>query len=253
MKYFLIIALHLFLGLSILTIVSFKKQTIPPSQKPVTKNGFAVIELFTSEGCSSCPPADRVAADLQKEYPDNVFVLGFHVDYWDYIGWKDEFSSADFTKRQRLYAVQFGLQSIYTPQAVVNGREEFVGSDKSQLYKTVANELSSTSANSNITLNTGNVEKGNVWVNYTFNGKEKCLLNFALVQLNANSDVKRGENQGRQLKHINIVRDFKTVEPTSGKINLTVPANLSAKDVKVIAFAQERNTLKILSAASASL
>ena len=77
--------------------------------------GFAVIELFTSEGCSSCPPADETIAEIQKEYKDkNVLALGFRVDYWDRLGWKDRFSSPDFTSRQNYYAEIFNLSSIYT-------------------------------------------------------------------------------------------------------------------------------------------
>src|ERR1700743_1770155 len=85
------------------------------------RKGFAVVELFTSEGCSSCPPADKALAELAAKYPDNVFVLGFHVDYWDRLGWKDIYSGAQYTQRQKDYAQLFKLESIYTPEAVVNG------------------------------------------------------------------------------------------------------------------------------------
>src|SRR5580765_6254972 len=80
-----------------------------------TGNGFAVVELFTSEGCSSCPPADEAVAKILKEYKGNVYVLGYHVDYWNNYGWKDVFSSADYSSRQKNYAKTFQLHSIYTP------------------------------------------------------------------------------------------------------------------------------------------
>src|SRR5882757_10188754 len=93
-------------------------------------NGFAVVELFTSEGCSSCPSADALVAAVQKENKDQpVYILAFHVDYWDRLGWKDAFSDAAYSDRQRAYASWLRLSSIYTPQVVVNGRKEFVGSD----------------------------------------------------------------------------------------------------------------------------
>src|ERR1700743_69163 len=89
--------------------------------------GIAVIELFTSEGCSSCPPADELVAKIQKENKDKpVYILAYHVDYWDRLGWKDSFSNADFTKRQNSYAKVLRLQSVYTPQIIVNGKTEFV-------------------------------------------------------------------------------------------------------------------------------
>src|SRR6187455_337133 len=92
------------------------------------KDGFALVELFTSEGCSSCPPADAILEEVQKKYIDkNVLVVAYHVDYWDKLGWKDIFSNAFFTERQEYYSNIFRLNSIYTPQVVINGRKEFVG------------------------------------------------------------------------------------------------------------------------------
>jgi hypothetical protein len=85
--------------------------------------GFAVVELFTSEGCSSCPPADDLVAKIQKENNDQpVYILAFHVDYWNNLGWKDSFSSSAFSKRQNQYADWLNLRSVYTPQVIVNGR-----------------------------------------------------------------------------------------------------------------------------------
>src|ERR1700744_6104626 len=103
---------------------------------PVTDagKGFAVIELFTSEGCSSCPPADALVARVQKESNDKpVYILAFHVDYWNRLGWKDVFSSAEYSERQNQYARWLKLSSVYTPQIVVNGRTEFVGSEEANL------------------------------------------------------------------------------------------------------------------------
>jgi hypothetical protein len=108
-------------SVSLLTIsfstASLKKKMIKE------QDGFALIELFTSEGCSSCPAADGALEEIQKQYNDkNVLVLSYHVDYWDKLGWKDIFSDASFTQRQEYYSNIFRLNNMYTPQAVVNGK-----------------------------------------------------------------------------------------------------------------------------------
>src|SRR4051812_5442425 len=99
----------------------FNRSSVIKTDSFVSNTGFAVVELFTSEGCSSCPPAEEAVAGLVKDYTSNVYVVSFHVDYWNYLGWKDEFSSAGFTSRQQQYAAVFNINSIYTPQAIVNG------------------------------------------------------------------------------------------------------------------------------------
>src|SRR5437879_4684262 len=103
-----------------------------------------VIELFTSEGCSDCPPADGVLEKLIATQPIagvEVIALGEHVDYWDQLGWKDRFSSAALTNRQRIYSAHFNLESIYTPQMVVDGRAQFVGSDGKAAAQAIARAL----------------------------------------------------------------------------------------------------------------
>src|SRR5476651_2422634 len=110
--------------------INFKK-TVPSK---ANNQRFAVVELFTSEGCSSCPPADEAIAKLQKESNGKpVYILAFHVDYWNRLGWKDVFSNADYSERQNEYAKYLRLESVYTPQVVVNGKKEFVGSEESTL------------------------------------------------------------------------------------------------------------------------
>lgn len=104
------------------------------------ESNVAVVELFTSEGCSSCPPADKLLRTIQAESKD-VYVLSYHVDYWDRLGWKDPFSQAAFTERQRDYAQQFNLESIYTPQVVINGVKEFVGSDEQRLRSILTQKI----------------------------------------------------------------------------------------------------------------
>src|SRR3954468_6648160 len=114
------------------------------SAQPAPDNGQRVpvlVELFTSEGCSSCPPADRFLMRLENEQPvpgAEIIVLGQHVDYWDQQGWRDRFSSSQYTERQNQYAESFGNDQVYTPEMVVDGRREFSGSDESKAFKAIA-------------------------------------------------------------------------------------------------------------------
>ncbi len=109
-----------------------------------------LVELFTSEGCSSCPPADRVLAQLEKERTTadaEIITLALHVDYWNYLGWKDEFSSSVYSQRQNGYAEKFNLDSIYTPQMVVDGQNQFVGSNLGTAQKAISEAAKSQKAN----------------------------------------------------------------------------------------------------------
>ncbi|HXB91874.1 MAG TPA: DUF1223 domain-containing protein [Puia sp.] len=209
--------------------------------------GFAVVELFTSEGCSSCPPADRALAELAGEFPGGVYVLEFHVDYWNRLGWKDIYSDEGYTNRQQEYARVFRLESIYTPEAVVNGHKEMVGSDQRQLQASVKAELEATT-NHSLGLVADATEK-KVVVQY--NTKEGGILHAALVQLTASSQILGGENKGLHLQHINVVRNFATVDlknakdpgsSESGRLELSIPEGITAKDCKVIAFVQDHSS-----------
>ena len=220
------------------------------SQKP---EGFAVIELFTSEGCSSCPPADEAMIDIANKFSQNVYIIGYHVDYWNYLGWKDAFSNPEWTARQKAYAAELGLNSIYTPQVVVNGSSEFVGSDVNRLRQAVTSALEK-NTNSSLIITAKPNGDGKLKVKYTAklnNTTSNQVLNVVLIQLKADSDVKRGENGGKKLHHINIARDLKTLDQVGGdgEVTFSMPAGLNAKDCKVIAYLQNKKTLAIVSAA----
>jgi hypothetical protein len=213
--------------------------------------GFAVVELFTSEGCSSCPAADEALIEVAKEYHNNVFILGFHVDYWNYLGWKDVFSNAGYSERQKHYAETFSLNSIYTPQVVVNGKTQFVGSDKTKLEQMIREELK-ISGQGKIEMTAKENENKKVLVTIKTQTGPDEIINIALVQLQAQSNITSGENEGRLLHHINIVRDFKTVLNTKENlVYLGLPQNLTKKDCSVIAFIQKKNSLHITGAAFA--
>ena len=224
-----------------------------PNKKTTANNsardGFAVVELFTSEGCSSCPPADNAVAKLLKEYNNNVYVLGYHVDYWDNLGWKDAFSSADYTKRQKNYARTL-KSGVYTPQVIINGEEQFVGSDENKLHASINKDLKE-NPEQNLSI-TAKANNNTIDVSYHTNSTNN--LNIALIQLNAETKVQRGENHGATLHHINIVRDLQTIalKNNTGNISLSLPAGISAKDCEIIAFTQDAN-MKITSAAKTNI
>jgi hypothetical protein len=217
-----------------------------------TGKGFAVVELFTSEGCSSCPPADDAVAKLLKAHSSNVYVLGYHVDYWDNLGWKDSFSNAAYTQLQRDYAKTFKLSSVYTPQVVVNGTEQFVGSNESKLNTVVNNSLQQSS---NIKLNV-DAKAGDdheITVHFSTDAAN-ANVHVALIQLYATDKIQRGENSGATLHHVNIVRDIK-IEAASenGVAVLKLPDNLNRENCKVIAFVQNKNDEKIIAASEVSI
>ncbi|MBL7741848.1 MAG: DUF1223 domain-containing protein [Chitinophagaceae bacterium] len=209
--------------------------------------GFAVVELFTSEGCSSCPPADEVMAKMAKEFSGNVYFLGYHVDYWNYIGWNDPFSKAEFTERQRRYAEIFGLESIYTPQVVVNGRNEFVGS-KEHLLRMAIQDGISAPAGLVISIETTGMNDEHISVSCRAGKDPGLLLNIALVQKKAITNVKRGENGGRKLEHINVVRELKSFTAGNNETitaGFKIPSGLTVKDMQLIAFLQDKKDLTI--------
>ncbi len=221
-------------------------------QKQATnQNGFAVVELFTSEGCSSCPPADEAVANLLKDYTQNVYVLGFHVDYWNSFGWKDAFSNGAYSSRQQQYGNVFKLNSIYTPQAIVNGKTEFTGSDTKRLQTSVEEGLLQKQG-LKVDVSAKSGDGKTVTVTYQLNQPSSNLLNIALVQLQAQSQVQRGENSGKLLLHVNVVRDFKTIAvgEAKGIISLTLPAGTDVKDFEVIAYLQDAHLLRVMAATS---
>ncbi|MEO1655732.1 MAG: DUF1223 domain-containing protein, partial [Bacteroidota bacterium] len=178
------------------------------NDKKISKKGFAVVELFTSEGCSSCPPADKLSGQIVRkaaEQMEEVYVLAYHVDYWNYLGWKDQYSSPEYTKRQYWYARKFGSSRVYTPQMVVNGEVEFVGSRGSQAESQISQALKSTRTRSQDLILSR--DKGKIY--YEIKGDlTGQSLRYALVEKEASTQVRAGENRGAKLYHYNIVKDY---------------------------------------------
>ncbi len=225
----------------------FGKDCYSQQQESLPNNGFAVVELFTSDGCSSCPAAETALSQLNDEHQQNVYVMEFHVDYWNYIGWKDVFSSSEYTKRQQQYANVLGLSTTYTPQAIVNGKNELVGSDKSKLHSLV--KAARQNAPENVIGLTAKAKADNITISYTVANTRGQLLNIALVQKTAETDVRKGENSGRKLKHINIVRELKVMDAREkGEVRLALPKGRAASDFIVIAYTQSKDAWKITGA-----
>ena len=235
----------------------FKKSPPPPQIK--TTGMFApvaVLELFTSQGCSSCPPADALLAQTvanAKKEGKNILALSFHVDYWNRLGWADPFSSNEFSQRQSRYVSAMKLESAYTPQMVVNGSTEFVGSDESLLTQSLSKVLN-TKAEVNFKTLTATFADGKpIKVAYSIEGNVVAAkINFALVSLNETTVVKRGENAGHTLTSENIVRQLITKDAaSSGEIEFTNMPVAAKSNTAVIAFVQQDKSLKIIGGAMA--
>src|SRR5579885_1831285 len=174
-----------------------------------------VVELFTSQGCSSCPPADKLLGELSKR-PD-VLALGFHVDYWDYIGWKDPYASKLATKRQKQYAETFKLSFVYTPQMVVAGSTEAVGSDRSAIETAV--EEAKTRAATHPSLALERRSDGGLTVHVgAAEVKRPATVWLACFDRQQSTPVARGENAGTTLTNYHIVRHFESLGIWKGQM-----------------------------------
>ena len=216
--------------------------------------GIAIVELYTSQGCSSCPSADLVLRELKATAAESklpIYPLSFHVDYWNNLGWPDPYSEDLFTRRQRAYATAMGSQRVYTPQMIVNGRIEFVGSDRAKARKAVEYALKQ-KTEVEIELNVQPDQlKRHIALAYRLKGPiEGRYLNFALVDSPAANEVPNGENAGRTLQHANVVRVLRPVALTEaeGSVEIEIPAELAGSDWQVVAFVQDPQTLAIVGA-----
>ncbi len=176
--------------------------------------GPVVVELFTSQGCSSCPPADELLAEISKR--DDIIALALHVDYWDYIGWKDEFADPEHTLRQRGYSRAAGTRSIYTPQMIVGGKDHVIGNRPMKLAEAIENHRKMTLPA------TVALERKSGRVSIRVTATDRLRGGGIVVQLvtyipQETVDIRRGENAGRTITYYNIVRDFVEVGLWDGR------------------------------------
>ena len=188
-----------------------------------------VVELFTSQGCSSCPPADRIMQNLAKR--DDVIGLALHVDYWDYIGWKDEYADPDHTLRQRAYARQGGRSMIYTPQMVVNGQQDVVGAKQRELTRLIDAHLTAAPAatvrasrsGDDVTVDVAPVE---------LPGGESYEVRVVQYSPMRHASIRRGELAGHDLDYANVVEHWQVAGQWDGiapqQFSAVLPSDLPA-------------------------
>jgi hypothetical protein len=204
--------------------------------QPAAAEPRAVVELFTSQGCSSCPPADALLGELAKD--PSLVTLSLAVDYWDYLGWKDTLAVHGHSNRERAYATARGDREVYTPQVVVNGLKHVLGSDKAAIERAIAQTrgtasvlkipLTLTVANGKVTVNVaaaeaGQERSGEVWL---------CPITSKVPV-----DIARGENRGQTLTYYNVVRRWVKLGDWNGEAqSFSVPlADVAARDIDTVA------------------
>jgi hypothetical protein len=221
-----------------------------------------LVELFTSEGCSSCPPADTLLQQLDRTQPVNgaeLIVLSEHVDYWNHIGWTDPFSSRFFSDRQSAYAGRFGLASVYTPQIVVDGSVEFVGSDSHLVSQAVQKSLPAPKIViriAGISLDASKTLNAHVDADALPEAaKVRKADVYLVVALNhAESQVLRGENGGRRLSHVGVVQSLTKIgsieagKTFSQDVHLKLDSRTDPVNLRVIAFIQLPGQKQVLGA-----
>ncbi|MFT5892346.1 MAG: hypothetical protein ACI9Y7_002456 [Dokdonia sp.] len=214
-----------------------------------------VIELFTSQGCSSCPPADAVLEEIKNEFGDDVITLSYHVDYWDYIGWKDPFATKGFTQKQYDYAEKFKSRNVYTPQAVINGRTHYTGSDRSSIYRVLKskNEFRQPVG---LVINKAHQKGKTISVAYSVSDISIAnQLTFVVAIDQKITQVKRGENRNKTLKNTHVVVAEETVSryTSNGQIELKLPDWIQDHDqLSIVAYAT-KNEVGIIDAVTKRL
>lgn len=229
-----------------------------------------LVELFTSEGCSSCPPADELLARLDEQplAGAEIIALSEHVDYWNRLGWADPFSSSAFSERQSVYANVFNRDDVYTPEMVVDGREEFVGSNTSRAKEAITAATRTPKASVMLSIKqTMKAESSNaiplaVRIENLppVAAGDTAAVVLAITESGLRSDVRRGENSGRKLNHTAVVRKLSvigsvaakqgafTAEPTA-----RVESAWKREQLKAVVFVQERTSRHVLGAAAIAL
>ena len=242
------------LVLAVLAVVGLR----PPMEAPRTP---VLVELFTSEGCSSCPAADAVLEKLLREQPvenAEIVPLSLHVDYWNRLGWKDPYSAKAYSARQQQYSKIFGDDKLYTPQVVVDGREELAGNEEAAIKRTIGGAASRPHLPLKLTARPmpGNVSLA-IDLPAAPDGEAIDVL-VALTEDDLSSSVKSGENKGRTLSHVAVVRKLQTLGSlerdafvAEGRITIA-PAWKPAK-MRAVCWLQGRSSNRVYGTASVGL
>ena len=241
--------------------------------QPVDGKTAVLVELFTSEGCSSCPPADDLLARLEQTQPvagAQIITLSEHVDYWNRLGWTDRYSSAEFSVRQSRYATAFDSEDVYTPQMVVDGRAEFVGSDASRAREAIAAALLTPKATVTVSRAPAPAAVSpateiplmiRVENLPAISAKDKAEVLLAIAESELRSDVSRGENSGRKLQHTSVTRKLSrigSIDSSNGgafdaQPLVRVEKAWKRENLKAVVFVQERASRRVIGVASLAL
>ena len=240
---------------------------VPAHPDPGNPPRIVIVELFTSEGCSSCPPADALLKELserQKVEGVEIVALEEHVDYWNHLGWKDPYSAAEFSQRQSDYAHIFRKDGVYTPQMVVDGQIEFVGSRSLAAREAIqkagnqpkAEIVLSAGANSSPGKPAFGVQVGSL-EGLSVHGETELWI--AVTEKGLQTDVKAGENSGETLKHAAVVRSLRKIDTLrdpagyNAQIHPAIDPGWKKENLSVVVFLAEKSSHKIIGAASAPL
>jgi hypothetical protein len=255
MKSTLVFAVTVFLITTGMLISRHVRANTPGVRTPV------LVELFTSEGCSSCPPADRLLEqyDRQPTAGAELIVLSEHVDYWNHIGWKDPYSAHFFSERQSGYARRFGLDGVYTPQLVVDGNAQFVGSDSGKATRAFTRAISRPKLSvvlSHVNVDAahmlhGHIEVGKLEPSYA---SAEAQVYIAIALNRAESQVSAGENAGRRLSHTAVVKNLTTIgvlkrgQSMAKDVEFKLEPGSNLNNLRLIAFVQEPGQGPVLGA-----
>jgi hypothetical protein len=244
------------------------RSEVPAATRNSTSAGAPVIvELFTSEGCSSCPPADALLARLEAQQPvanAQIIALEEHVDYWNDLGWVDPFSGAEWTERQQDYAISLGNRNPYTPQLVINGHTEFAGGRDQQALQVIAHAAKETKTDVSVTPGPPDrhsehldVAIGKLGQNAASGDSPEVWL--AITEAGLHSAVARGENAGRELNHASVVRVLRKIGTAdqnkdvsfSRDVTVALDSGWKRENLRAVVFVQEKKNRRILGAAAA--
>jgi hypothetical protein len=233
----------------VLVFIAVLSWRAAPGNSPEQR--LVLLELFTSQGCSSCPPADALLGEYAASDNAHIIPLSFHVDYWNRLGWKDPFSNALFSERQQQYSRQMHLQGVYTPQVVVNGKTETVGNNRNAIQRLVAQEQAAVT-HATVSINELTIGDRSMDLHYQVSGADADdLLQIALAQKKLTTNIRAGENKGVVLTNHNVVRTFLTKTPDAGKtISISLPPEFKRGDYILVIFLQNRNTLAVRAVAA---
>jgi len=249
-----LLAILILLASSMRFIRAARTLSIPPPTDEVVRAP-VLVELFTSEGCSSCPPADALLQRLDQSQPVStaeLIVLSEHVDYWNGIGWRDPYSSHEYSERQSAYAARFGSGGIYTPQMVVDGRFEFVGSDERRASQAIKEAAKAPKAQAHIRLGSSDeaaivhVEAGPL---PSTSSRLSAGVFLALADDSDESRVSRGENAGRTLQHVAVVRSLTRIGTVDSSSEFSRDFDLKSKNhanLRLVVIVQEPDAGRVL-------